>query len=139
MKKGMTLTSVVIYVIVMLIVVGTVGTITGFFYTSTQNLEESADSLGEFNKFNTFFLEEVKLRGNEIERIEVTRIAFTSGTTFTFVDGGLYKDKVKICSNVNACQFTSYKQEEKTIIGVYIEIGNDFAKTIEYVMQYNNI
>ena len=138
-NKGITLTSVVIYVIVMLIVVGTVGTITGFFYSSTQNLEKSANSLGEFNKFNTYFLNEVKLKGNAIERIDENRIVFTSGTTFALVDGALYKDMVKICSSVKACQFETYNQEEKTIIRVYLEIGNDFAKTIEYVMDYETI
>lgn len=138
-NEGITLTSVVIYVIVMLIVVGTVGTITGFFYSSTQNLEKSANSLGEFNKFNTYFLNEVKLKGNAIERIDENRIVFTSGTTFALVDGALYKDMVKICTSVKACQFETYKQEEKTIIRVYLEVGNDFAKTIEYVMDYETI
>ena len=135
----MTLTSVIVYVVVMLVLVGIVGTITGFFYSSTGNLEESAGALGEFNKFNTYFLDEVKKVGNEIQNITQTSITFTSGTSFTFLDGGLYKDKVKIASNVKEFTLDTYKQEEKTVIKVYIKIGEDFAKTIEYVMAYNVI
>lgn len=40
---------------------------------------------------------------------------------------------------MKACNFTSYKQEEKTIVKVYLEIGEDFAKTMEYVMAYSSI
>lgn len=97
-KKGITLTSVVMYVVVMLVIVGVIGTINGFFYTSTQNLEESASSLGALNKFNTYFLDEIKLAGNEVKSITDTEIVFSTGTRFSFIEGGIYKDKVKICS-----------------------------------------
>ena len=62
------------------------------------HLEESASSLGAFNKFNTYFLDEIKLAGNEVKSITDTEIVFSTGTRFSFIEGGIYKDKVKICS-----------------------------------------
>lgn len=135
-EKGVTLASVIIYVVVMLVIVVTVGTITSFFYSNSRNLESSAESLGEFNKFNTHFLKQVKKEGNDIQSIDSNKVTFTSGTTFTFEGDGIYENKVKLCSSVKQCKFVKSNENEKEIISVHIEIGNDFAKNMEYVMDY---
>lgn len=142
-QKGITLTSLVIYVVAMVVIVGIVGTITSFFYSNTADMNESATNLGEFNKFNVAFLNEVKKQGNSVLKLENndTRIVFSSGTSFTFQDGGIYQDKVKIATGVTNCQFSTRKQEEKQIITVLIEIGQNvpFVRTLEYVMSFDNI
>lgn len=137
-QKGITLTSLLIYVVAMLIIIGVVGTITSFFYSNTADMNESATNLGEFNKFNLAFLAETKKEGNSVYSVNNNRITFSSGTVFTFQGDGIYQNKVKICTSVTNCSFNVRVKEEKQIITVLIEIGTKvpFAKTIEYVMNY---
>lgn len=142
-QRGITLTSLVIYIIAMAVIMGIIATITSFFYSNTTDMNESTTNLGEFNKFNVAFLEEVKKQGNSVLKIENNnkRIVFTSGTSFTFQDEGIYQDKIKIANGVTNCQFRVSRQEEKEIVTVIIEIGKNipFVKTIEYVMAYESI
>lgn len=161
-QRGITLVSLVLYVLGVTIIVGIVATITSFFYSNTQNINETTNSLGEFSKFNLEMIREVKEDGNSVVGIFVyshtnedgqdesgndvyswkpttngigTRIIFSSGTAFTFVesDKGIYKNKVKICSEVTNCSFSKTMQEEKEIINVLFETRN-FAKNTEYVI-----
>lgn len=142
-QRGITLTSLVIYIIAMAVIMGIIATITSFFYSNTTDMNESTTNLGEFNKFNVAFLEEVKKQGNSVLKIENNnkRIVFTSGTSFTFQDEGIYQDKIKIANGVTNCQFRVSRQEEKEIVTVIIEIGKNipFVKTVEYVMAYESI
>lgn len=142
-QKGVTLTSLLIYVVAMVIIIGIVGTITSFFYSNTADMNESATNLGEFNNFNYAFLTETKKEGNSVHAINEAgnRIIFSSGTVFTFQDGGIYQDKIKICTGVTNCQFSTRMQEEKQIVTALIEIGTKvpFVKTVEYVMNYSNM
>lgn len=137
-NKGITLISLSMYIVGMLIVVITVGTITSFFYTNVAELRDSVDSLGEFNKFNVAFLEEVKRNRNSVDTIEESKIVFSNGTEFLFQDNGIYKNQVKICEQINQCQFSVSRAGNKEFILVYMEISTDFAKTMEYVMNINS-
>lgn len=134
-QKGITLVSLSIYVIGITIIVGIVATVTSFFYSNTQSINDSASSIGEFNKFNLEMIRETKLDGNTVTRItdDQHRIVFSSGTVFTFANNGIYKNKVKICSNVTNCIFNKSMQEEKEVITTLFEMDN-FAKTMEYVI-----
>ena len=59
-EKGITLISIMIYIVVMLIVVVIVGSINMFFYNNVIGLKESANLSSEHNKFNVAFLQDVK-------------------------------------------------------------------------------
>ena len=131
-NKGITLITLSMYVVGLLLVVITVATLTSFFYGNVVNLRDSVDSLGEFDKFNVAFLEEVKNDKLSIASIEETKIAFSNGVIFHFQDEGIYKNYVKICEQVKDCKFSASSIGEKTVIKVYLEIGTDFAKTLEY-------
>lgn len=135
-QRGITLLSLVVYVVGMSMVVAIVATITSFFYSNTKNMSESASNLSEFNKFNLEIAQEVKQTGNGISSIENdgTRIVFTSGNVYTFQDNGVYKNKIKICTGVTNCQFRKGMQEEKEIVTVLFQMEN-FARTVEYVLE----
>lgn len=134
-QKGITMLSLILYVIAMVIVVGIVATITSFFYSNTENISEATDSLGEFNKFNLQIVSEVKQHGNSITSIENggTRVTFSSGNTYTFQGNAIYKNKIKISSDITDCQFRKDIKENKEILAVYFETKN-FARTVEYVI-----
>jgi hypothetical protein len=140
-EKGITLTTVVIYVMAMIVIVGIVATITSFFYSNTAELEETSSILGEFNKFNLYFLSETQKEDNKVVKIESgKRIIFSSGAAFTYQDNGIYFNNIKLCSGVTDCTFSMTKKDEKDIILVYLEIGKnkDFARTMEYTLKYSN-
>lgn len=59
-NRGVTTTSLIIYVIAMLIVIGLIATINSFFYSNVLNLEDSSSNISEINKFNMHFLQETK-------------------------------------------------------------------------------
>ena len=68
-EKGITLVSVIIYVIAMLIIVTVVSVITSYFYKNINvgTLKENLNQ--EYTKFNSFFIEEVNRKGNKIIEI----------------------------------------------------------------------
>lgn len=135
-NRGITTTSLIIYVIAMLIVIGIISTITSFFYTNIMNLEDSSNNVSEINKFNMHFLQEVKNTNNDITKLSTNSISFLTGNTFTFQDNSIYLNSNKICENVKNLEFNIEKVNKKTIIKVLITIGDniEYTKTTKYVL-----
>ena len=140
-ERGVTLTTIMIYVVVMVLVVGVVTSITAFFYSNTQNMESMSNVMGEYNKFNLYFLGEVKEAQNTVispvkDAGDASKITFSNGITYTFLGDGIYRDKVKLCTNVQDCKFSVIEDKGKQIVTVYLEMGknDEFAKTTEYVV-----
>ena len=91
-EKGITLTSLIIYVIAMLITIAIVTAVTGYFKKNVEMDIEQYTFYGEFTKFQSFFTDEVNREKNKILEIsngetENSRsyIAFSSGNQYTFV------------------------------------------------------
>lgn len=135
-QKGLTTTSLIIYIISMLIAIGIIATITSFFYTNIINLEDSSTNVAELTKFNMHFLQEIKNKNNEIARITNNSITFLTGNTFTFQDNSIYLNSSRICENVKNLEFTSEDVNNKTVIKVLTTIGEnlEYTKTTKYVM-----
>ena len=78
MKKdsGLTITSIIIYIVSMLIVIGIIATITSFFYTNVNNANDNSNNISEITKFHMYFLEETTKKYNEINVITETLICF---------------------------------------------------------------
>ena len=73
-EKGVTLTSLIIYVIAMLIAITIISIMTGYFYKNIDVSTEKYSYLGEYTRFNSYFSEEVNKEGNKI--LEV--VSFTN-------------------------------------------------------------
>lgn len=133
---GITTTSIIIYVIAMMIVIGIIGTITSFFYTNVNDVEENSDYISEITKFHMYFLEETTNTQNKIYELTDTSILFRTGNSFTFQDNHIYYNQVKICDHISSLQFASEVQNNKTIIHVLITIGEngEYSKTTDYVL-----
>ena len=82
MKKenGITLMSLIIYIILMLLVVAMLATMSTMFFKNTKIIEDESKYSGEFNKFNMFFIEDVK-KSNSVYSINPREIVFLDGTT----------------------------------------------------------
>lgn len=134
-SKGVTTTSLIVYIIAMLIVIGIIATITSFFYTNVLNLEDSSQNVSEITKFNMYFLQETK-RNNNIVKLNDTSITFLTGNTFTFQDNSIYFNNSRICENVNNLKFNVEEVNQKKVITVLITVGEnlEYTKTTKFVM-----
>ena len=87
----------------------------------------------KFNKFNTYFLKEVKTIDNYIDSTSENYILFSSGNSFSIANNTIYYNNVQICQGVKNISFETIENdlelEERTIIKVAVEIGT-FEKTI---------
>lgn len=138
-NSGLTITSIIIYVIAMVIVIGIVATITSFFYSNINNTNESSNNISEITKFHMYFLEETTKQDNQIAKIGDTSISFTTGNAFTFQDNSIYFNYIKICENIDNVQFSASTENEKQVVNVLITIGknNEYTKTTKYVLNTN--
>lgn len=140
-QKGITLVSVVVYVIAMTVVIGIIATITIYFYSNVNTLETEYEYTNEISKFNMFFIKETQARKNEIVETanDGSYIIFSSGNKYIFAGDGIYRNHVKICNNVESVNFeTESYLNGKAIITVTIKIKSETdTKIIDYALNTN--
>lgn len=139
-EKGITLISLIVYLIAMVMVVAVVAIISGYFYKNTKGLNESIDPIGEYTKFNTFFSEEVNHENIKVLDCQTNStnpatkesyIVFDNGVQYTFIkeNKGIYRNKVKICREVENCDFTYEIINGKAVVSVNFTAGNKTRST----------
>ena len=123
----------------MIIVIGTIATITSFFYTNVTQLEDNSNYLSEITKFHMYFLEETTKRGNSINLVTNSSISFSDGNTFSFQDNAIYYNHTRICEMISNLEFSVESVENKKLIDVLITIGEgqEYTKTTRYVINEN--
>ena len=143
-QKGITLISLIIYVILLTVIVAMLATISNLFFSNTKYLNDSSKYTAEFNKFNMYFIEDVK-NNDDIKSISDTEIIFKDGTVYTFKrdpDNGIYRNKVKICDNIGYVNFGQSSEVvgevTKKIINVKIIVNGSklFETDNKYVLKY---
>lgn len=135
MKKenGVTLVSLVVYVVAMIIVLGIMSAIITNFYKNTSTVQGNVQEIVNFNKFNTYFLKEVKKYNNKVDKIEDNYIIFTSGNSFSISEGRVYYNNIKLCDKAQSLQF-ELEQNEEDVIKVTLRFEN-FSKSITYKLE----
>ena len=143
-EKGITLISLIIYIILLMVVTSMLAIVSDMFFANTQYITESGKYISEFNKFNMYFIEDVK-NNKDTYQITENEVIFEDGTKYTYVSGtdnGIYRNKVKICSNIENCIFSKEEKVEenitKKIINVKISIKSSkvFETSNDYVLKY---
>lgn len=114
-NRGITLTSLIIYVIGMVIVVSLIATLTTFFYKNV-NVDNISKDTTQYTKFSNLFLKEINKKDNDViecKTIEedgqkVSYIIFSDGNQYTYKaeNKSIYKNKIKICKDVEECEFS---------------------------------
>lgn len=136
-QKGVTLVSLIIYVIAMAIVVGILATITTFFYKNVQDVSADIAPITEYTNFNSYFSDEVNHKNLKVIKCGTNEengqnyILFSNGVQFTYVaeNKGIYRNKVKICRNIDNCTFEETIENGKSIITVNFESGSQKRET----------
>ncbi len=136
-EKGITLVSLVVYVLVMIIVLGVMSAIITNFYQNTDTMQGNVEEIVEFNKFNIYFLKEVKTANNKVDSVTDDYILFASGNSFSISNNEIYYNNIKICNEVKSMQISIGKNGDgidKNIINVSLSFEN-FNKSINYKIE----
>lgn len=125
-NKGITLTSLIIYVIGMIIVMASISTLTTFFYKNIDTTAINDNSTTQYTKFLSFFTEEINNKNNSVLDCKTNYIIFSSGNQYTYMEQNksIYKNKIKICNNVEICKFSYKYQDSKYIVNVEFKAEN---------------
>lgn len=127
--KGITLMTLIIYVGVLLVIIAVMSSIIKNFYQNNSAVDQETREILEFNKFNTYFLKEVKKTGNKVESTikqdEKNYILFKTGNSFSLRNGIIYYNNIKICDGVSDLSF-NYNQNEENIIRAKVTFKNRF-------------
>lgn len=108
-EKGVSLVSLIIYLIVMTLVVGMIARISSFFYKNINILDTNLTSSEQFLKFNTYITKEINTKGNEVETIgekdtdsgRMKYVVFSkTQNQYSFINNEIYFNKAKICSDL---------------------------------------
>lgn len=147
-EKGVTLISLIIYVIAMIITVTIMTIVTSYFYKNVDVTTEKYTYFSEFTKFESYFSEEVNRQGNRIIEInpensdglqdtaEQIFIEFSSGNQYTYVreNKAIYQNKVKIVSGVEKCTFENNIENGKTVVTVKLQI-QEKTRTMKFTIK----
>lgn len=158
-QKGMTMISLIMYVGSFLLITVIVATITTFFYNNIEVLDTSIGSNSQYNKFNLYFLNEVKKGNNELfawresatyqnvsrltdaTAIDKKFITFNNtidGSKNSFIydenNDDLYYNSIKLCDDVEDFQIKVDESTGKTVLKIFIKIDGTAFST-EYVIK----
>ena len=141
-NKGITLTSVIVYVIGMTVIVGLVATLTSYFYKNINVEELSDDTSTQYTKFSSIFTKEINKEDNYVidaktteetingENTKTSYIIFSSGNQYTYKgeNKAIYKNNIKICQNIDRCDFFYSVIDGKKQVKVNFKAGTmDFT------------
>lgn len=139
-QKGITLTSLTIYILLVLVIVGIIATITASFRDNINDMNSEGVNHSEIDKFSVYFLREVKRQGNSVITVSDTEIVFNTGNKYTFKENSIYlNDNIQIAENIENCAFIKRIENNKEIIQVKIKPINSEEREIEYVVNSENI
>ena len=135
-ERGITLASLVIYVIITVMGVAILATIMAYFSKDVKDLSRDNIEIAELDKFYSYFLQDVKNTNNDISEIAEgnASITFTSGNTYAFRDETIFlNNNIKLAENIESCTFTEGIENGKKTITTAIKI-NDNTYTRKFVI-----
>lgn len=145
--KGVTLSSVIIYVIVLLVVIGTVSTLTGYLYKNTDELVVSNNSQTQYTRFiqyltqdtNSTQISSVTTSSNDKNSVEILlnngeiHQYIYSGREINYIitniQGEIEKN-ITLCGNIDECEF----EFSSNILNTTIKI-NDISYTNRFIIK----
>ena len=141
-EKGITLTSVVVYVLIATALISSIALLSSFFFSNMSLIKEQNQYAPEFNKFSMFFIEDVK--NNKSAEVTTTKVTFADGTVYEYKSNekAVYRNDTKITEKLDSFTFSSSEyivsNTTKQIINVKMMIDGvpNSINGIEYVLKY---
>lgn len=140
-ERGITLISLIMYVILITFVVAAISSITSSFYSSIHEFDNESESAVSYSKFNMYFVNDIKRAGATLEEYGDDYIILSYTNTendetvkveYSLQNNMLYRNKVKICENANNILITANTQNNTITINLKIK---DYEKTTTYVIE----
>lgn len=139
-EKGITLTSLVVYVISITIIMSIVATITIYFNKNTKEIRKNANNSNTITRVNEYLLNDVKnsISADISQDTKILTLNKKNGQQVKYYikSSGIYREKVKLCSNTK--NTTNFQKEEiynKTIIKLELNLQDlNEGRILEYVI-----
>ena len=148
-EKGITLTALIIYVLVFTATLGLLANLSNFVYSNLSKINTNSVSSEEFNKFNSYFVQDIKeskqRTATTIEQNgeKTVEIVLSNGSKYTYKqsENAIYRGNVKIARTIAEFEADNFEENGKKIIRIKISTGTNkeepnFGKTIKYVLRY---
>lgn len=129
-EKGISLVSLIIYLIVMTIVVTIIARISTYFYKNVSSTDSNLEQNEQLVKFNAFITKEINIQDNIVNDIgdNGKYIIFNkTQNQYTFENGAIYINKVKICSKINTNDSRFDINGDVVIVYLTMENGTRFT------------
>lgn len=154
MKKenGITLISLILYVILLTIIVGGVANITSSFYANLNEYDKESEHATAYSKVNMYILKDVKRDGATITHVSSNSIELNYGSTeynpelvtvlYTIENKSLYrsiltegkKNKVRICDGIDKYEISQDMTGKYKKFKITLVMG-EYKKTTTYVLE----
>ncbi len=128
-ENGITLTSLIAYIIGMILIIGIMSVLTTNFYKNVNNINMEIIPSTEFTKFSSHFSSEINKYNIKVLECKETStqnyIVFDNGIQYTYIpeNKSIYQNKIKICRGVESCVFTNIIENGKDVIKIKMKIG----------------
>lgn len=128
-EKGITLTSLIAYIIGMILIISIMSVLTTNFYKNVSNINMEIIPSTEFTKFSSYFSSEINKYNIKVLECKETStqnyIVFDNGIQYTYIpdNKSIYQNKIKICRGVEYCVFTNIIENGKDVIKIKMKIG----------------
>ena len=104
-EKGITITSLMIYLVCMLIIIVVLTVITGYIYKGIGINNDYEEFNSDYTRLLSYISKEVNEEGNRVSEIVNEngqyKIKFKNQKQITFVSNSVYYQNIKICDNVS--------------------------------------
>lgn len=137
-QKGITLVSLITYLIGLVAIIGIIAVITSFYSKNVATMNNVSEVNSEFNKFDTKMIQETKTAGNQILEVSSTTIKFKNGNTYTYADNRIYQNAITVSKYVKDFAINYTQDGKKQILNIYITFGKgktEIAKNVSYVVE----
>lgn len=135
-NRGITLSSLIIYIIALIVLAGTMSTLVKYFYGNLEEITIENRSAKEYTKFTNYLSSDINSK--KVQNVFVAEdksqitIKFNDYTIHRYKasDGSIYylelkeniqEKKVRLCENVKTCEFTL----ENDVLNVFLEFEDN--------------
>ena len=138
-EKGITLTSLVIYVIGITIIFAVVANLTIYFNKNSRTIEYTTNNSAQITRLNQYLINDTK-NAQITEANENIITIQTNGETIKYTydknSKGIYRNKVKIANDVQGFKVNKEIIYDKTKLLLNVTIGEQeqIQKDLEYII-----
>lgn len=140
-RSGITLTSLVIYVIGLTILFATIANLTIYFNKNSRSIEFTTNNSAQLTRLNQYLISDTKSKNIKSVNVEnnIIQINVDNEEIKYIYDSeskGIYRNKVKISNDVQLAKFSKETVYDKSKITIEIVIGEQekVSKTLEFII-----